>query len=123
MAPGGTILSRNNTLDMDQLTDAAYYILLSLLVPRHGYGIMSYIEKLTEGKVTIGPATAYTLLRKLQENECIINSDEEDQERRKTYIITGKGNRLVTNEIDRRTRMAEHGKQALLAAKEESNRG
>lgn len=97
---------------MDQLTDAAYYILLSLLIPRHGYGIMSYIEQITGGEVEIGPGTVYTLIKKLQDNECIVISPEEDNERRKTYIITSKGRRLVTNEMERRKRMAEHGNRA-----------
>lgn len=114
-------MSRSNKLEMDQLTDAAYYILLSLLIPRHGYGIMSYIEQLTAGEVTIGPATTYTLIKKLQDNNCIILSDEEDNDRRKTYLITEKGKNLVTNEIARRTRMAEHGNQALKYAEEELN--
>jgi len=112
-------LSRNNTLDKEQLTDAAYYILLSLLVPRHGYSIMSYIENLTEGEVVIGPATAYTLIRKLQDNGCIFLSGEETNDRRKTYAITDKGRALVLSEIERRQRMAEHGNLARLAAKEE----
>ncbi|QJD86101.1 PadR family transcriptional regulator [Cohnella herbarum] len=116
-------MSRNNSLEMDQLTDAAYYILLSLLVPRHGYGIMNYIEKLTQGEVVIGPATAYTLIKKLQDNECILLAGEDNNDRRKTYAITDKGKQLVSNEIERRKRMSEHGNQAWLSAKEEHDNG
>lgn len=108
---------------MTQLTDAAYYILLSLLVPRHGYGIMSYIEKLTNSELVMGPATAYTLIKKLQDNNCIVLSGEEDNERRKTYIITDKGKQLVKSEMERRQRMAEHGAKAWQSAKEEMNNG
>jgi len=113
-------LSRSNSLDNEQLTDAAYYILLSLLVPRHGYGIMSYIEQLTDKEVIIGPATAYTLIKKLVGSQYIALSDDEDNERRKTYRITEKGRRIVAHEIQRRARMAQHGQQAMQAAKEES---
>jgi DNA-binding PadR family transcriptional regulator len=116
-------MSRNNSLDMEQLTDAAYYILLSLLVPRHGYGIMSYIEKLTNGEVAIGPATAYTLIKKLLDNGSIVLTGEDGQERRKTYAITDKGKQLVSSEIERRKRMAEHGDQAWISAKEEHDNG
>lgn len=116
-------MSRNNALDAEQLTDAMYYILLSLLVPRHGYGIMSYIERLTEGEVAIGPATAYTLIKKLQDNDCIVpvanDEGQEGQDRRKTYAITEKGRRLVAGEIERRSRMARHGQSALQQAEEE----
>jgi len=106
-------MSRNNSLDNEQLTDSAYYILLSVLVPRHGYSIMSYIEQLTDKEVVIGPATAYTLIKKLLGSECIALSGEEDNERRKTYMITDKGRRLVAGEIERRSRMAQHGLEAL----------
>ena len=40
-------MPRNSSLSEGQLTDSEYYILLTLLRPMHGYGIMQYIEKLT----------------------------------------------------------------------------
>ena len=125
MPPGREVerLSRNNTLEKEQLTDAAYYILLALLAPRHGYSIMSYIESLTDGEFVIGPATAYTLIRKLQDSGCILLTEDEATDRRKTYSITDKGKQLVIAEIERRQRMAEHGNLALLAAKEERTDG
>lgn len=113
-------MSRSNSLDNEQLTDAAYYILLSVLAPRHGYGIMSYIEQLTDKEVIIGPATAYTLIKKLLGSQYIVLSEEEDNDRRKTYMITEKGRRIVAEEIERRSRMAQHGLQALHSLKEES---
>jgi DNA-binding PadR family transcriptional regulator len=110
---GCDALSRNNSLTAEQLTDSAYYIMLSLLTPRHGYGIMKYIEEeLTNGEVTIGSATMYTLIKKLQEADYIL-LDESDTERRKTYTATEKGKAITLNEIERRARMAHHGKIAL----------
>jgi len=106
-------VSRSSSFENEQLTDAAYYILLSLLVPRHGYGIMGYIERLTDGTLEIGPGTVYTLIKKLQDNACIVSMGEDDKDRRKTYVITEKGRTLVTSEIERRRRMAEHGQVAL----------
>ncbi|GGD96156.1 PadR family transcriptional regulator [Paenibacillus nasutitermitis] len=114
-------MSRSNSLDNELLTDAAYYILLSLLIPRHGYGIMGYIEQLTDKEVAIGPATAYTLIKKLLGSQYIVLSDEIDNERRKTYRITEKGKRIVTDEIQRRSRMVQHGLKALQSAEEESD--
>ena len=35
------------------LTEAVYYILLSLLQPMHGYGIMQNTEALSEGRVRL----------------------------------------------------------------------
>lgn len=50
-------MSKANTFETEQLTDPAYYILLSLLKAKHGYAIMKYVEDITEGQVIIGPAT------------------------------------------------------------------
>ena len=36
------------------LTEAVFYILLSLDTPLHGYGIMQAITALTDGRVNIG---------------------------------------------------------------------
>ena len=41
------------------LTEAVYYILLSLLSPRHGYGIMQNAETLSGGRVKLAAGTLY----------------------------------------------------------------
>lgn len=111
-------MSRANSLETEQLTDSAYYILLALLSPKHGYAIMKDIEELTDGEVKIGPATLYTLIKKMQKSDYII-LNEDDDERRKTYQITAKGKLIISAEIQRRQRMAQHGNTALNMAKEE----
>ncbi len=78
---------------------------------------MKYIEELTEGEVTMGPATLYTLIKKMQEAGFILLVGEED-ERRKTYSITEKGRSVVMSEIERRSRMAGHGLKALQSVEE-----
>jgi len=78
---------------------------------------MKYIEELTEGEVTIGPATLYTLLKKMQDAGYIV-LEEDEGERRKTYSVTDKGRKMIISEIERRSRMAVHGKKALSAVKE-----
>ena len=110
-------MTKNNPLQMEQLSDSAYYILLALLTPKHGYAIMKYIEELTEGEVRMGPATLYTLIKKLQKSGYILLIEDED-ERRKTYQITSSGTGLVEAEIERRLRMSRHGNIAQLNAKE-----
>lgn len=110
-------MSRNNTFEADQLTDSAYYILVALITPRHGYAIMKYIHVLTEGEVTIGPATLYTLLKKMQDADYIV-LQEDEEERRKTYIVTDQGSKIIIREIERRLRMALHGQKALSVIKE-----
>ena len=39
------------------LTETAYYILLALLEPAHGYAVMQKIEALSEGQVRIAAGT------------------------------------------------------------------
>ena len=97
-------------------TDSSYYILLSLLEPRHGYGIMKYVEELTEGEFIIGPATLYTTIKKIQ-NSGYIELDGESEDRKKIYKLTEEGERLILSEIKRRIRMAEQGKKVLREVK------
>jgi DNA-binding PadR family transcriptional regulator len=39
------------------LTESMFYILLSLLQPNHGYGIMQQVEERTKGRVALGAGT------------------------------------------------------------------
>ena len=110
-------MPRNNTLLTEQLTDPAYYILLALWEPRHGYSIMQFIEQLTEGDFTIGPATLYTVLKKLQEAEYIEPTNDGDS-RRKTYALTEKGRTIIANEVERRYKMALQGRQVIQVIQE-----
>ena len=41
------------------LTEGVYYILLSLMEPMHGYGIMQNVEQLSKGRVKLAPGTLY----------------------------------------------------------------
>lgn len=49
------------------LTEAVYYILLSLVQPLHGYGIMQRAEALSGGRVKLAAGTLYGALSTLQE--------------------------------------------------------
>lgn len=95
-----------------QLTDSGYYILLSLLEPKHGYGIMKYVENLTGGEFIIGPATLYTTLKKMQKSDYISLIDE-GEDRKKIYKLTELGENTILEEIQRRIRMANQGKSVL----------
>lgn len=114
---GGDFLAKNKRIDMDQLTDPAYYIMLSVIEARHGYAIMKYIEELTNGEFPMGPATLYTLTKKLQQAE-MIELLEDKNDRRKTYKATELGSKLLENEIERRSKMVAHGRQALYLTEE-----
>ena len=36
------------------MSETAYYILLSLSEPRHGYGIIQHVEEMTNGRIRLG---------------------------------------------------------------------
>jgi len=113
-------LPKQRPQEMDQLTDPAYYIVLTLLEPKHGYSIMQEIEDMTDDSFTIGPATLYTLLKKLLQEE-IIELVNNDNPRRKVYQTTLHGQKLLKKEMQRRKVMAEHGERAFQQLKGDSS--
>ena len=59
------------------LTEAVYYILLSLDQPLHGYGIMQNIERISGGRVRLAAGTLYGALNSLLERQWIRALPEE----------------------------------------------
>ena len=47
------------------MTETTYYTLLAVKTPRHGYAIMQYVNALTEGRITLGTGTLYTMVGRL----------------------------------------------------------
>ena len=91
------------------LTEAMYYILLSLLHPRHGYGMMGRIKELSGGRVVIGPGTLYGVLTRMREEGLIVLTGPEEA-RRKTYAITEAGTKVLREEYLRLRHMVEDGR-------------
>jgi DNA-binding PadR family transcriptional regulator len=96
------------------LTEATYYVLVSLIEPRHGYGIMQNVAALTEGAVRIGPGTLYGALTNLLKQGLIERAGDEEAEgeRRKVYALTPLGRAVVRLESERLERMAGIGRAA-----------
>ena len=94
---------------LKNLTEPMYYILLSLLQDNHGYGIMQMVEELTEGRVVIGAGTLYSLLGRFEKEQIICQVAEEN--RRKIYHITEKGETLLQEEYERLNHLVEDGKK------------
>ncbi|GAA0593832.1 PadR family transcriptional regulator [Virgibacillus siamensis] len=105
-------MARNRSLDMGELTDTLYYILLSLVAPRHGYLIMKNIETITDGEFEIGPASLYSSIQKLESAGLIERVDIDDQ-KRKTYQATDKGIQLLKMDVQRRRVMVRHAEEIL----------
>lgn len=81
------------------MSETAYYILLSLIEPRHGYGIMQYVTKITAGRINLGAGTLYGSLSKMGKADLIEIVLEEDK--RKVYKITSDGQKVLNSEIER----------------------
>ena len=90
------------------MTEAMYYILLALLRPGHGYGMMQRIKELSGGRLEMGPGTLYGVLSRMNREGWILLTGEEG--RRKTYAITEAGKNALLAEYGRIKRLAEDGK-------------
>lgn len=86
----------NNYLPM---TETAFYILLSLYKPRHGYGIILKVQDLTKGRIKLGSGTVYGTLSKMQRDGIV--SIYSNEERKTVYEITETGKELIHLEIKR----------------------
>ena len=97
-------------LEKSPLTEAAYYILLSLYEPMHGYGIMQNVKVLSSDRVNLGPGTLYGAISTLLEKGWIISAGESDS-RKKEYQITESGKKVVSYEIQRLEELLKNGKK------------
>ena len=93
------------------LTEAVYYILLSLFEPLHGYGIMQKVEGLSAGRVRLAAGTLYGALGTLLEKGWIRALPGEKDSRKKEYAVTEMGKNAVKNEIARLRELLFNGEQ------------
>ena len=84
---------------LQNLTEPMYYILLNLIEPIHGYGIMKKISEMTNGRVKIGAGTLYSLLSRFEKEDIVIRVSVE--EKRKIYKLTDKGKDILIQEHTR----------------------
>lgn len=85
------------------MTETAFYILLCLKKPNHGYGIVQTVEHLTDGAIRLAPGTMYGSLSKMEKDGLIRFIREE--EKRKIYQITDLGLEVLQIELNRIERL------------------
>lgn len=93
--------------DQGPMTEAMYYILLSLLKPGHGYGMMQRIKELSAGRLEMGPGTLYGVLSRMSREGLIVLTGEEG--RRKNYAITETGRQALLAEYRRLKQLVADG--------------
>ena len=95
------------------LTEAVYYILLSLLEPLHGYGIIQNVEQLSGERVRLAAGTLYGAINTLLEKGWITALTGEADSRKKEYVITEIGREMLQKELQRLSELLENGKRLL----------
>lgn len=95
------------------LTEAVYYILLSLFAPRHGYGIIQNVETLSHGRVRLAAGTLYGAINTLLEKGWIRALPEERDSRKKEYIITEAGRCMLSEELARLRELLDNGTRIM----------
>ena len=95
------------------LTEATYYILLSLVEPRPGYGIMQQAEALSAGRVRLAAGTLYGALSSLCDKGWIRLLPVEAGSRKKEYVLTDEGFRVLRAELARLRELVTSGDYVL----------
>ena len=95
------------------LTEAVYYILLSVTQPMHGYGIIQNVKELSGGRLILAAGTLYGAITNLVAKGWIETADEEENSRKKEYIITQSGLAVLKNELARLEELVNNGKKVM----------
>lgn len=95
------------------LTETAFLILLAMIEPNHGYGVMQFVEEKTRGRVTLGPGTLYGAINNLHRKGWIESYPTNPEERKKNYIITEDGLNQVKQELSRLKEVYDIGVKVL----------
>ena len=103
--------------NMGALTEAVYYILLTLMQPLHGYGIMQNVEQLSGGRLRLAAGTLYGAISSMLDKGWITALDGAADSRKKEYVITDAGEAVLRGEYRRLRELVDNG-AALLQEEE-----
>ena len=71
---------------------------------------MEKVQRISKGRVKVGPGTLYAMLSKFEDNGIIRRTAEDG--RRKSYVITEYGMEMLRAEYDRLQMMVRDGREA-----------
>lgn len=107
---GGGYLSQKQT----PMTEAVYYILLSLKTPAHGYGIIQKVLEFTNGRLELGAGTLYGAINTLLDRGWIkLYSEDKHSRKKKEYIVTEQGEAALRQEIQRLQELLQNGRKMM----------
>ena len=95
------------------LTEAVFYILLSLFEPMHGYAIMQNVSKMSGGRVELGAGTLYGAINTLLKKGWIVPHNKDASSRKKEYVLTDSGKNAVSTELERLKELCANGSSIL----------
>ncbi|MBS5783338.1 MAG: helix-turn-helix transcriptional regulator [Clostridium sp.] len=85
---------------IEVVSESMFYTLMAFLHGEYsGVEIASMVEKLTKGRVRLGPATLYTILGRFEEEQILMETRTEG--RKRIYRITDKGIQMYHDEHER----------------------
>ena len=100
-------------VEQTALTESTYYILLSLVTPRHGYGVMQEAERMSAGRVRLAAGTLYGALNALCDKGWIAPLPAEEDSRKKLYRLTDRGRAVLRRELARLQELVRNGESVL----------
>ena len=95
------------------LTEAVFYILLSLYKPMHGYAIMQNVSTLSRGRVSLGAGTLYGAINTLLKKGWIVPFSNQLSSRKKEYVITKEGRAAAQTELIRLSELLANGQDII----------
>lgn len=95
------------------LTEAVFYILLSLYTPMHGYGIMQNVKQMSQDRVDLGAGTLYGAINTLLQKGWIEPVATSGSSRKKEYRITRLGKSTVLEELERLKELLANGEKIV----------
>lgn len=101
---------------LQTLTEPMYYVLLSLIEPLHGYGIMQKVTTMTDGRVKVGPGTLYNLIARFEQEGLVARVPSE--EKKKVYVLTHQGHEMLAEEWHRLNQLVADGRRIMEARDE-----
>lgn len=94
-------MRQRNIQDEIPLTETTLLVLLAMHKPNHGYGVMQMVEKITEGRIVFGPSTLYGAINNLNKKGWIKLVKTDEESKKKEYVITDIGKKIVQLELER----------------------
>ena len=100
-------------MSQQALTEAVYYILLSLATPLHGYGIIQNVSELSHGRVRLAAGTLYGAINTLLDKGWIDALPENPESRKKEYVITSTGRAVLAEGYSGLKELVDDGKELM----------